>query len=118
MASAVTATSGDRKAQSSNSLTCARCRMLVEVSDRLYRAALSRSLASSASFYFSRPIRLFRPTKISSISAMQALARERGLSLSPSAMRTILKEEGWRFIPKHLLPPFVANTCVVAACRT
>ena len=97
MASDVAATERDRRRQgASTSLS----------------AALSRSFASSLSFYFSRPIRLFRPTKVSAVTAIQALALDRGQSsLSPSVLRSIIREEGgWRFFPRHVLPPFLVNT--------
>ncbi|GAA5876796.1 hypothetical protein JCM8547_003168 [Rhodosporidiobolus lusitaniae] len=73
-------------------------------------AALSRALAGMLAFMFKRPIRLFRPVKISTWAGIQAIAEEQGRSVTPSFVRGLLRKEGWRFIPRHILPPLLVNT--------
>ncbi|GAA5825975.1 hypothetical protein JCM11251_000074 [Rhodosporidiobolus azoricus] len=75
-------------------------------------AALSRALAGMLAFMFKRPIRLFRPVKISTWAGIQAIAEEKGRSVTPGFVRGLLRQEGWRFIPRHILPPLLVNTAI------
>ncbi|GAA5903571.1 hypothetical protein JCM6882_002988 [Rhodosporidiobolus microsporus] len=75
-------------------------------------AALSRALAGMLAFMFKRPIRLFRPVKISTWAGIQAIAEEQGRSVTPGFVRGLLRQEGWRFIPRHVLPPLFVNTAI------
>ncbi|GAA6036520.1 hypothetical protein JCM8097_003545 [Rhodosporidiobolus ruineniae] len=75
-------------------------------------AAISRALAGMLAFMFKRPIRLFRPVKISTWAGIQAIAEEQGRSVTPGFVRGLLRKEGWRFIPRHVLPPLLVNTTI------
>ncbi|GAA6007236.1 hypothetical protein JCM10207_001555 [Rhodosporidiobolus poonsookiae] len=75
-------------------------------------AAISRALAGMLAFMFKRPIRLFRPVKISTWAGIQAIAEEQGRSVTPGFVRGLLRKEGWRFIPHHVLPPLLVNTAI------
>ncbi|ORY78051.1 hypothetical protein BCR35DRAFT_292044 [Leucosporidium creatinivorum] len=75
-------------------------------------AAVTRALFGSLAFLFKRPIRLFRPVKISTWTGIQAIAEEQGRSVTPGFVRALLRKEGWRFFPRHVLPPLLVNTAV------
>ncbi|PLW07339.1 hypothetical protein PCANC_25609 [Puccinia coronata f. sp. avenae] len=77
-------------------------------------AAIARSAASSMAFIFKRPpLRFFRPVKISTYGALQAMAEERGRPVSLKFVQSVVKKEGpWRFIFNHALPPFCFNTVI------
>ncbi|GAA6058334.1 hypothetical protein JCM3770_001974 [Rhodotorula araucariae] len=75
-------------------------------------AAVTRALAGMFAFMFKRPIRLFRPVKISTWAGIQAIAEEQGRSVTPGFVRGLLRKEGWRFIPKHILPPLAINATI------
>ncbi|GAA6062420.1 hypothetical protein JCM10212_006055 [Sporobolomyces blumeae] len=75
-------------------------------------AAVSRALAATLAFMFKRPIRLFRPVKISTWAGIQAIAEEQGRSVSPAFVRALVRKEGWKFIPRHVLPPMLVNTTI------
>lgn len=103
-------------------------------------AAVTRALFGSLAFLFKRPIRLFRPVKISTWTGIQAIAEEQGRSVTPSFVRGLIRKEGvsgafprvtpgfqimyrpfpdpdlmqsqWRFFPRHVLPPLIVNTAV------
>ncbi|GAA5896677.1 hypothetical protein JCM8208_004263 [Rhodotorula glutinis] len=77
-----------------------------------FSAAVTRALAGMLAFMFKRPIRLFRPVKISTWAGIQAIAEEQGRSVTPAFVRGLLRKEGWRFIPKHILPPLVINASI------
>ncbi|BGP42476.1 hypothetical protein JCM10449v2_006481 [Rhodotorula kratochvilovae] len=66
-------------------------------------AAITRAVAGMFAFMFKRPIRLFRPVKISTWAGIQAIAEEQGRSVTPGF---------WRFIPKHILPPLAINATI------
>lgn len=71
-------------------------------------SSLGAALSRSAAFMFSRPIRLFRPTKISGLTALGELSGRS--ALSPSVLLALAKSEGWALAPKYLLPPAIINT--------
>ncbi|GAA5936171.1 uncharacterized protein JCM15063_002731 [Sporobolomyces koalae] len=75
-------------------------------------AALSRTLIATLAFLFKRPIRLFRPVKISTWAGIQAIANEQGQTVNRQFVRSLIKKEGWRFIPRHILPPMVVNAMI------
>ncbi|GAA6005137.1 hypothetical protein JCM11491_002590 [Sporobolomyces phaffii] len=76
-------------------------------------AALSRTLIATLAFLFKRPIRLFRPVKISTWAGIQAIAQEHGLkTVNRQFVRSLIKREGWKFIPRHILPPMVVNAMI------
>ncbi|KDE07393.1 hypothetical protein MVLG_02260 [Microbotryum lychnidis-dioicae p1A1 Lamole] len=73
-------------------------------------AALTRALFLSLAFLFKRPIRLFRPVKISTWTGLQAIAHEHGHSkVTPAFVRSLIRKQGWSFIPRHLVPPVLVN---------
>jgi len=58
-------------------------------------AALSRTLIATLAFLFKRPIRLFRPVKISTWAGIQAIAQEHGLkTVNRQFVRNLIKKEG------------------------
>ncbi|GAA5988857.1 hypothetical protein JCM10908_006200 [Rhodotorula pacifica] len=75
-------------------------------------AALSRALAGMLAFMFKKPIRLFRPVKISTMAGIQAIAEEQGRTVTPAFVRGLIRKEGWRFFPKHVLPPLAINALI------
>ncbi|GAA6022559.1 hypothetical protein JCM8202_000517 [Rhodotorula sphaerocarpa] len=75
-------------------------------------AALSRAIAGMLAFMFKRPVRLFRPVKISTMAGIQAIAEERGKAVTPAFVRGLIRNEGWRFFPKHILPPLTINAMI------
>ncbi|KNE99812.1 hypothetical protein PSTG_06901 [Puccinia striiformis f. sp. tritici PST-78] len=77
-------------------------------------AAIARSAASSMAFIFKRPpLRFFRPVKISTYGALQAMAEERGRPVSLKFVQSVIKREGpWKFNLNHTLPPFCFNTII------
>lgn len=70
-------------------------------------SSLGAALSRSAAFMFSRPIRLFRPTKVSGWTALGELSGRS--ALSPSVLLAIAKSEGWALAPRYLLPPAIIN---------
>ncbi|KAG5730680.1 Cysteine and histidine-rich domain-containing protein [Termitomyces sp. T112] len=72
-------------------------------------AALARTLTRSAALYFSRPVRLFRPSKVSGWHSLRGLATEHGFSLSPQYMHNLIRTQGFIVIPKHFIPPMLVN---------
>ncbi|KAI0362316.1 hypothetical protein OH77DRAFT_1515581 [Trametes cingulata] len=74
-----------------------------------FYAALARTATRSIALYFSRPVRLFRPSKVSGWHSFRGLADSHGKSLSPSYISWLVKEQGWLVIPKHFVPPMLVN---------
>ncbi|KAI0065485.1 hypothetical protein BV25DRAFT_1850911 [Artomyces pyxidatus] len=75
-------------------------------------AALARTLTRSAALYFSRPVRLFRPTKISGWHSLRGAALHAGASLNPQFVAQLVKTQGFRVIPKHFIPPLIINAAL------
>ncbi|KAI5477165.1 mitochondrial carrier protein [Pseudohyphozyma bogoriensis] len=75
-------------------------------------AGFSRALMGSLAFLFKRPIRLFRPVKISTWTGIQAIAEEQGRAVTASFVRGLIRKEGWRFFPNHVLPPLFINSFI------
>ncbi|KAJ1307415.1 hypothetical protein OPQ81_001517 [Rhizoctonia solani] len=82
-----------------------------ESSNSVY-AALARTAARGASLYFSRPMRLFRPTKISGWTTLRHAAVSEGKSLSPAFVTNLIRTQGALVIPRHFIPPLLVNTCL------
>ncbi|EUC64896.1 hypothetical protein RSOL_494180 [Rhizoctonia solani AG-3 Rhs1AP] len=82
-----------------------------ESSNSLY-AALARTAARGAGLYFSRPMRLFRPTKISGWTTLRHVAASEGRSLSPAFITNLIRTQGALVIPRHFIPPLLVNTCL------
>lgn len=57
-------------------------------------AAVTRALFGTLAMLFKRPIRLFRPVKISTFAGLQAIAQEQGRSVTPSFVRGLIRQEG------------------------
>ncbi|KAF9458672.1 hypothetical protein BDZ94DRAFT_1313087 [Collybia nuda] len=74
-----------------------------------FEAAVARTLARSLALYFSRPVRLFRPTKVSGWQSIKALAAQHGKTLDPQYIISLVKNQGVIVIPKHFVPPMLVN---------
>ncbi|KAF7441061.1 hypothetical protein PC9H_001410 [Pleurotus ostreatus] len=77
-------------------------------------AALARTATRSLALYFSRPVRLFRPSKVSGWHSLKGLALQHGSSLNLGYIRLLVKDHGIMVIPKHLVPPMVVNALLGA----
>ncbi|KAA1474896.1 hypothetical protein DENSPDRAFT_825136 [Dentipellis sp. KUC8613] len=75
-------------------------------------AAVARTLTRTAALYFSRPVRLFRPSKISGWHSLRGLASHEGASLTPQFLSGLVKAQGLIVIPKHFAPPLVVNAAL------
>ncbi|KAJ7090288.1 hypothetical protein B0H15DRAFT_257247 [Mycena belliarum] len=74
-----------------------------------FQAAAARTATRALALYFSRPVRLFRPSKVSGWHSLRGLASRDGVSLTPSYLSSLVKNQGFIVIPKHFLPPMVVN---------
>jgi len=75
-------------------------------------AAVARSLTRGAALYFSRPVRLFRPSKISGWQSLRSLASSGGASLGPDFITRLVKTQGVLVIPRHFVPPLIVNAAL------
>ncbi|KAJ7702306.1 hypothetical protein B0H17DRAFT_1157479 [Mycena rosella] len=75
----------------------------------LLQAAVARTATRAVALYFSRPVRLFRPSKVSGWHSLRGLAARDGASLTPSFVSSLVKTQGFMVIPKHFFPPMVVN---------
>ncbi|KII88668.1 hypothetical protein PLICRDRAFT_633084 [Plicaturopsis crispa FD-325 SS-3] len=75
-------------------------------------AALARTATRSVALYFSRPMRLFRPAKVSGWQSMRGLAMQHGESLTPKYMYGLVKQQGFTIIAKHFIPPIMINAAL------
>ncbi|KAF8717827.1 hypothetical protein RHS02_09318, partial [Rhizoctonia solani] len=82
-----------------------------ESSNSIY-AALARTTARGVGLYFARPMRLFRPTKISGWTTLRHVAASQGTSLSPAFVTNLIRTQGALVIPRHFIPPLLVNTCL------
>ncbi|KAF8078087.1 hypothetical protein FPV67DRAFT_1615323 [Lyophyllum atratum] len=73
------------------------------------QAAFARTLSRSLALYFSRPVRLFRPSKVSGWHSLRGLAAQHGTSLGPQYIFGLIKSQGFIVIPKHFIPPMLVN---------
>ncbi|KIK63601.1 hypothetical protein GYMLUDRAFT_83617 [Collybiopsis luxurians FD-317 M1] len=76
------------------------------------KAALARTATRGIALYFSRPIRLFRPSKVSGWHSLRGLALLKGDTLSPAFVRNLVKNQGFMVIPRHFVPPMIVNALV------
>ncbi|KAF8184880.1 hypothetical protein K438DRAFT_1907723 [Mycena galopus ATCC 62051] len=74
-----------------------------------FRAAFARTATRALALYFSRPVRLFRPSKVSGWHSLRGLAAQDGLSLTPAYLSSLVKSQGFAVIGKHFVPPMVVN---------
>ncbi|KAG9103123.1 hypothetical protein FRC06_000149 [Ceratobasidium sp. 370] len=88
-----------------------------ESSNSVY-AAMARTAARGAGLYFSRPMRLFRPTKISGWTSLRHAAASQGTSLSPNFIWNLVRTQGLLVLPRHFVPPLLVNTCLGALLFT
>ncbi|EST08046.2 Mitochondrial carrier domain protein [Kalmanozyma brasiliensis GHG001] len=77
-----------------------------------FGGAVIRALFGTLAFLFKRPVRLFRPVKLSSWTILEAMAKREGRTLSLRYLRTLLRRENSNFIPHLLLPPLLFNTAI------
>uniref|UniRef100_A0A0W0FZU2 Mitochondrial carrier n=1 Tax=Moniliophthora roreri TaxID=221103 RepID=A0A0W0FZU2_MONRR len=68
------------------------------------QAAFARTATRAIALYFSRPVRLFRPSK------GMGIASHDGASLSPQYVSSLVKNQGFTVIAKHFWPPILVNT--------
>ncbi|KAF9228582.1 hypothetical protein BS17DRAFT_772199 [Gyrodon lividus] len=74
-----------------------------------FNAALARTTTRAIALYFSRPVRLFRPSKVSGWHSLRGHASKDGASLNPQYISSLVKNQGFMVIPKHFVPPMLAN---------
>ncbi|GBE82050.1 hypothetical protein SCP_0404280 [Sparassis crispa] len=72
-------------------------------------AALARTGTRSLALYFSRPVRLFRPAKVSGWQSLKGLAVHHGQPLTPQYVSWLIKKQGFIVILKHFIPPIIVN---------
>lgn len=75
-------------------------------------AALARTTTRSIALYFSRPVRLFRPSKVSGWQSLRGLATLHGQSLSAEYLQSLFKTQGPMVFLKHFVPPIIINACL------
>ncbi|KAJ7771691.1 mitochondrial carrier domain-containing protein [Mycena metata] len=73
------------------------------------QAAVARTAARGLSLYLSRPVRLFRPSKVSGWHSLRGLATQDGTSLTPKYLSSLVKNQGFTVIPKQFFPPMLVN---------
>ncbi|PVG03062.1 hypothetical protein CPB86DRAFT_779955 [Serendipita vermifera] len=73
-------------------------------------AAVARSLTRGIAVYFSRPVRLFRPSKVSGWTTLRGSATRDGVSLTPQYVLELIRSQGFFIIPRHFIPPLAVNT--------
>jgi len=73
-------------------------------------AALARTATRTIGLYFSRPVRLFRPSKVSGWQSLKGYATYKGHTLNPQFIRRLVKREGgFKLVMKHFIPPIAVN---------
>jgi len=75
-----------------------------------FGGALARTAARGLALWFSRPVRLFRPQKVSPWTTLRGLASQQGTSFSPLFVFNIFRTQGWQIFRHHFLPPILVNT--------
>ncbi|CAD6892738.1 unnamed protein product [Tilletia laevis] len=76
------------------------------------RDALYGALVRALVVLFARPVRLFRPVKVTSLQLLESLARREGRTLSLTYLWRVLRREKWFFLPHLLGPPLAYQTIV------
>ncbi|KAJ7871400.1 hypothetical protein B0H14DRAFT_2723896 [Mycena olivaceomarginata] len=74
-----------------------------------FQAAVARTATRALALYFSRPVRLFRPSKVSGWHSLRGLAAQDGVSLTPAYLSSLVKSQGFAVIGKHFVPPIIVN---------
>ncbi|KAH8106765.1 hypothetical protein BXZ70DRAFT_885058 [Cristinia sonorae] len=74
-----------------------------------FYAAMARTATRGVALYFSRPVRLFRPSKVSGWQILNGLASQHGQSLTPQYVSNLVQKQGFMVIPKHFVPPMIVN---------
>ncbi|KAJ2931447.1 hypothetical protein H1R20_g5672, partial [Candolleomyces eurysporus] len=74
-----------------------------------FNAACARTLSRGLALYFSRPVRLFRPAKVTGWQFLKNVAHQEGALLTPSYVVQLCKSHGVWVVPKHFLPPMLLN---------
>ncbi|KAF8317443.1 hypothetical protein DL93DRAFT_571776 [Clavulina sp. PMI_390] len=80
-------------------------------SNSLY-AGIARSSIRTLALYFSRPVRLFRPSKASGWTSLRYAAQRDGASLTPKYITQHIKQHGLSVLPRHFVPPLIINTAL------
>ncbi|KAH6918719.1 hypothetical protein BKA70DRAFT_1136913 [Coprinopsis sp. MPI-PUGE-AT-0042] len=75
-------------------------------------AASARTLTRALGLYFSRPVRLFRPAKVTGWQFLRNMALREGASLTPAYVLMMCRKQGVWVVPKHFLPPLVTNAAL------
>ncbi|KAF8894475.1 hypothetical protein BD779DRAFT_1435056 [Infundibulicybe gibba] len=73
------------------------------------QAAVARTLTRGMALYFSRPVRLFRPSKVSAWHLLTTLARRDGTTLSARYVSNLFQTKGPMIITTHFIPPMMVN---------
>ncbi|KAF5358086.1 hypothetical protein D9756_001686 [Leucocoprinus leucothites] len=73
------------------------------------QAALARTATRGMALYFSRPVRLFRPSKISGWQSLKSLAEHQGAIYDYKFLLAVVKLQGFGVFSKHFLPPMAVN---------
>ncbi|KAL9936821.1 hypothetical protein V8E36_004056 [Tilletia maclaganii] len=76
------------------------------------REALYGALVRAFVVLFARPVRLFRPVKVTSLQLLESLAKREGRTLSLRYLWRVLRREKWSFLPHLLGPPLLYQTLV------
>ncbi|KAJ2916850.1 hypothetical protein MD484_g3546, partial [Candolleomyces efflorescens] len=74
-----------------------------------FNAACARTLSRGLALYFSRPVRLFRPAKVTGWQFLKNVAHQEGALLTPSYVVQLCRSHGVWVVPKHFLPPMLLN---------
>ncbi|KAF7984986.1 hypothetical protein HWV62_9954 [Athelia sp. TMB] len=94
-------------------------------------AALARTATRTTALYFSRPVRLFRPSKVNGWQQLRSLAAQHGQSLSAEFVQQLVKKHGvelhhffdwigltrlhlpqYFIIPRTFIPPILVNAAL------
>ncbi len=67
-------------------------------------------LSEAPGIYFKRPGRLFRPTRVDTLTSLRQLALSSHQALSPSFIRALVKEKGTKTLLLSIFPPLAINT--------
>ncbi|KAK0542738.1 hypothetical protein OC846_006525 [Tilletia horrida] len=76
------------------------------------REALYGAVVRALVVLFARPVRLFRPVKVTSLQLLESLAKREGRTLSFRYLWKVLRREKWSFLPHLLGPPLIYQTLV------
>lgn len=77
-----------------------------------FNAACARTLTRGLALYFSRPVRLFRPAKVTGWQFLKNAAQQQGSLLTPTYLVQLYKSQGVWVVPKHFLPPMALNAAL------